>query len=556
MGMSTAYLIENDGRLVLEKGTWDRLSGLSERQTGKRAVSAVEPSAPRAHEARPARPGRGSLLVAFAATLLLMLGAIGLFAAWTVREVMLGPYEARIYPNVYVLGVNLGGLTPDEASQRLAQAFSHYDAGLLTLSDGEHIWTVPWSETGLSLDVDDTVQRAFAVGRAEKGLGTLLRMARGRCEVAPVFVVDSEGVRGVLEQLAPEVYVPPTDATLRLEGEQLVAIPGQPGWELDVEATLDKVISTVAYLGPGNPFALTFRPIPPRIADAKPAQAQAEEMLDRQIHVFTYDWLTDEAFTWTLARETVVTWLRVEQTDDGLPSIRAAEEAVQATLEGLAAELGGGRGLQLEGATGRVLSVFEAGGGSVELRLTHPPHTYVVQPGDTLTTIAAQFGMPPGLIAEANPGVDLNWLHVGQELTIPSVDVVRPHIPVPGKRIVISIAEQRLRVYENGGLLYDWPASTGIASSPTYRGEYQVLGKEEMAYASQWDLWMPHFLAVYRAGGDTYNGIHGLPILASGQRLWEGYLGTPVSYGCIVLGTQEAETLYEWAEIGVSVTIE
>ena len=510
--------------------------------------------------ASPTRQGHGCLLTRLIVVSLLTLGAIGIFSAWTVHKMILAPYETRIYPNVYVLDVNLGGLTPDEASERLTQALSHYDAGLLTLSGGERAWTVPWAEAGLRLDVDTTVQAAFAVGRADQGLEnlpTILNMREGRYKVAPVFAIDPDEVRSVLEQLAPEVSVPPTDATLRLEGDRLIAVPGQPGWALDVDATLSNIIATVTLMGPDNQFALTFQIVPPRLADTKAVQAQAEEMLNRQVHIVTYDWLTDETFTWTLGRETIVTWLCVEQMEGGgSPIIQIAEEAVQATLEGLAAELGEDRGLRLEGATQRVLNIFEAGGGTVELGLMHLPHTYIVQPGDGLVTIATRFGIPPGLIAEANPDVDLNWLYVGQELTIPSEDVLRPYPPVPGKRIVISIAEQRLRVYENGGLLYDWPVSTGIASSPTYTGEFQVLDKNENAYASQWDLWMPHFVAVYRAGGDTYNGIHALPILSSGQRLWAGALGSPASYGCIILGIQEAETLYDWADIGVLVTIE
>jgi len=113
-----------------------------------------------------------------------------------------------------------------------------------------------------------------------------------------------------------------------------------------------------------------------------------------------------------------------------------------------------------------------------------------------------------------------------------------------------------VRVYEQGALLYDWPTSTGIAPSPTHRGIFQVLSKTEKAYASQWDLWMPFFIAVYPAGGGVENGFHELPILANGQRLWAGSLGRPASFGCIILGIPEAETLYIWAEIGVVVVIE
>jgi len=509
-------------------------------------------------ENQPQRKGKpGCLSVTFVVVLLTLLGAVGLFAAWTVRGAVLAPYEGRIYPNVTAMGVDLGALTPDEAAARLTDAFSADDTGPLLLTDGQRTWAVPWSEAGLWLDADATAQRAFDVGRADRELTTLWRMQQSHYEVDPVFAVEPAAVRDVLERLTPEVALPPTDATLRLEGDQLVAVPGQPGRALDVEATLNNIVNTVAHLGPDNQFVLTFQAVPPALTDTKPAQTQAEEILGRQLEISTYDWLTDETFAWTLGRETVVTWLRVEQAGDAsAPTVRVAEEAVQATLVDLAAQMGEGRGFHVDEATQQVLDVFETGGGTVDLRLTHPPRTYVVQPGDRLTTIAAQFGMPPGLIAEANPDVDLNWLHEGQQLTIPSEDVLRPYSPVPGKQIVISIAEQRMRVYENDELLYDWPVSTGLPDSPTCTGDFQILSKEENAYASQWDLWMPHFLGVYRAGADVYNGIHALPILSNGQRLWEGALGSPASYGCIILGIDEAETLYDWAEIGVSVVIE
>lgn len=506
---------------------------------------------PGSREASPMCHGRKLFLV----VLLLALGTAGILATGAVREAILARYEARIYPNVYALGVNLGGLTLDEATVHLTQAFKGYRAGMFTLSDGERAWQVAWSDAGLRLDAEATAEKALAVGRADPSLRTLWDMWRGHQEVAPVFVVDPQVVRGMLEQLAPQVYTPPTDATLCLEGDQLVVLPGQAGWELDIETTLEKVVTTVAYLGPAERFALSFRPIPPRIADVSATQAQAEELLNRQVHVSTYDALSGESFAWTLARDTVATWLRIEQAGGG-PAILVIEEAVRATLERLAAELGEGRGFRLEEATGQVLDVFQAGGGTVELRMMHPPRSYIVQAGDTLNTIAARLGMPPGLIGEANPGVDLDRLHSGQELTIPAEDVLRPYVPVPGKRIVISVVEQRMRVYENDALLYEWPVSTGMAGSPTYTGEFQILSKEHNAYAGQWDLWMPHFMAVYRAGGSIYNGIHALPILSNGQRLWEGALGSPASYGCIILGVEEAETLFNWAEIGVPVTIE
>jgi LysM repeat protein len=48
--------------------------------------------------------------------------------------------------------------------------------------------------------------------------------------------------------------------------------------------------------------------------------------------------------------------------------------------------------------------------------------TYVVQPGDTLSKIAAQYGVTVQAIAEANNIVNPNLIHAGQRLVIPGVD--------------------------------------------------------------------------------------------------------------------------------------
>ncbi|MFO7743432.1 MAG: peptidoglycan binding domain-containing protein [Anaerolineae bacterium] len=517
------------------------------------------------HREPDSRGDRSCLLSAFVAALLLALVGAAAFSIWMVQQTVLTPYETRIYPNVYVLDENLGGLTPQEAADHLERMFAKGQFGDLILSDGEQTWRVPWAEAGMELDAEATAQQAFAVGR-KQGWRTLVQMWLGegrwgtRCDIPPVFAIDARTTRDALEEMAELMREPPVDTALRLEGDQVVVTPSHQGRELNVDATVQKIVDTVTHLGPDYPFAPTYRAVAPRIADVGATRAIAEEMLTREIRVVARGEHEGEPATWswTLGRDAIADWLRVEKTEDDAGFlVRVDEKAVQARVADLAREPEADRwGFPTGEVTEQVLDTFRAGGGEVTVELTPPPRIYLVQPGDRLTTIAARFGMPPGLIAEANPGVDLNRLYVDQELIIPPQDVLTPHDPVPGKKIVISIPEQRLRVYENDELLYDWPCSTGMRDSPTYTGEFQVLSQEEMAYASQWDLHMPHFIGVYRAGGSTYNGIHALPILSSGQRLWAGNLGSPASYGCIILGIEEAETLYNWAELGIPVTIQ
>lgn len=86
-------------------------------------------------------------------------------------------------------------------------------------------------------------------------------------------------------------------------------------------------------------------------------------------------------------------------------------------------------------------------------------------------------------------------------------------------------------------------------------GQFSVLDKIPNAYGATWNIWMPNWLGIYYAG-TLENGIHALPILPSGATLWAGFLGTPISYGCVVLGTSEAQELYNWADVGTPVEIQ
>ncbi|MBV6396034.1 MAG: hypothetical protein HFACDABA_01622 [Anaerolineales bacterium] len=123
-----------------------------------------------------------------------------------------------------------------------------------------------------------------------------------------------------------------------------------------------------------------------------------------------------------------------------------------------------------------------------------------------------------------------------------------------GKYILVDISEQHMYVYEGDALIWSWVASTGM-NNATRTGIFAVQSRIPNAYGATWNIWMPNWLGIYWAGG-LENGIHALPILPGGGRLWSGFLGRPVSYGCVVLGEYESGLLFDWAEIGTPVEIQ
>ena len=177
-----------------------------------------------------------------------------------------------------------------------------------------------------------------------------------------------------------------------------------------------------------------------------------------------------------------------------------------------------------------------------------PKATYTATPLPTFTPIVTE---TPGVMD----------MQVVADTAVPIVPTDAPVAqqaqPAPvysgTKYILVDISEQHMYVYDGDSLVYSFVASTGM-NNATRAGTFAVQDKIPNAYGSTWNIWMPHWLGIYWAGG-LENGIHALPILSNGATLWAGFLGRPISYGCVVLGTYEASLLYDWAEVGTTVEI-
>jgi LysM repeat protein len=188
---------------------------------------------------------------------------------------------------------------------------------------------------------------------------------------------------------------------------------------------------------------------------------------------------------------------------------------------------------------------------------------YVVRSGDTLANIAARFGVSVNAITRANGITNPNLIYPGMKLTIPgakgggSAPAPAPAPATAGRasKFVVSISQARCWVYQGDKIVYEWVCSTGRRASPTKAGNFKVQSKIAKAYGSSWNIWMPYWLGIYWAGG-TENGIHGMPWNAtSGAKTWPGLVGTPITFGCVMLNDQQAKTLWNMAWIGMPVIV-
>lgn len=119
-----------------------------------------------------------------------------------------------------------------------------------------------------------------------------------------------------------------------------------------------------------------------------------------------------------------------------------------------------------------------------------------------------------------------------------------------GRYIDINLTEQKMTLFDNNKIVNEYPVSTGKWSTPTPIGIRYIQNKNARAWSPKYGLYMPYWNSI----GNGY-GIHELPEWPNGYKEGEAHLGTPVSHGCIRLGVDPAEIVYNWAPVGTPVYI-
>jgi LysM repeat protein len=182
---------------------------------------------------------------------------------------------------------------------------------------------------------------------------------------------------------------------------------------------------------------------------------------------------------------------------------------------------------------------------------------HLVQPGEYLAGIAARYGVNWTAVAQANNIYDPDTVFAGQTLFIPSPTYsgesygITPVLAAPppptgvGREILVDLSDSRVYAYENGVLVRNVLASTGLPATPTVQGDFTVqrkYGAQTMSGPGYYLPDVPYVLYFY--AGYALHGTY-----------WHSNWGQHMSHGCVNLPTPEAEWFYAWADVGTPVRV-
>ena len=119
------------------------------------------------------------------------------------------------------------------------------------------------------------------------------------------------------------------------------------------------------------------------------------------------------------------------------------------------------------------------------------------------------------------------------------------------QEIKVDLEQQKAFLYQNGQFIQDFKISSGKEETPTPKGSFEIIYKQEQLFSKIAGCWLS-FWAGFTSDG--LYGFHETPI-CNGLRIGEDEIGEPASAGCLRLSLKDAKTLYSWVEIGAVVTI-
>lgn len=165
----------------------------------------------------------------------------------------------QILGNVWVQGVNVGGLSVAEARQALEQQAQVAVDRPVVLTHADQRFDMTIRELGGSADVDAALEQALAIGRDQEmtvAIGARVATLRdGRDVVLPIDFDDAKA-KARLGQVAKELNRQAVNAGVELDGVAVKVKPEVTSWALDIARSLERARHTFgeAFVGEEMPL--------------------------------------------------------------------------------------------------------------------------------------------------------------------------------------------------------------------------------------------------------------------------------------------------------------
>jgi vancomycin resistance protein YoaR len=226
-------------------------------------------------------------------------------------------FAGRIMPGVRVAGIDVGGLPPQEAAKQISAGIVYLDQGKILLRDGDKIWVATPGELGLYLDPQGSARRAYQVGRSSwlgENLSNQFLAWYYGYDLPPNMILDQRIAYTYLNSLAREIDKPTVEASLGLNGTDVVVYSGQIGRTVDIPKTL--ILLSIQLQSMRDAVVdLFIDESAPVILDASAQAEFARAILSQPLMITMPEPEASQAGPWTIDQQTLASMLVFERVE-------------------------------------------------------------------------------------------------------------------------------------------------------------------------------------------------------------------------------------------------
>jgi vancomycin resistance protein YoaR len=278
-------------------------------------MQAVSPQPAPLFNGRFARKLRYLLTLPIAAFVVVVL----LFAI--IASLYRGQHDGRIFAGVSMMGLDLSGMTPDEARSALTQAIPYTQEPAITFTYGStnQTWQKSPLELGLSLDTNASVDAAMQVGRAGGPINQFREMFQGWYygrTLPPTLLLDEGQLEAGLADIATELNKPAVSAALTIDGDTAVYTAGQVGQYLDIVEIRRLLAEPITSFRQAQ-VELNVQELVPAVYDDPDTARQIQQAVSAPINFYLQEPLADlDLNRVNLPQGELNNWLRFELVPD------------------------------------------------------------------------------------------------------------------------------------------------------------------------------------------------------------------------------------------------
>ena len=228
------------------------------------------------------RLSRGGYRLALVVAITLAVLAIGLGA-------LRGLYNDRVYPQVFVAGMNVGGMSREDALQVLQTRAAQLENDTISFTYNGQTWNPTLSQLGVSVDYNSTLDSAYAVGREPHAMDRFtssVGLLRNEHDVPLSMTVDQNQLTAWFASVTSDLGTPPHDASLAVENGKVVLTQDVDGTVVDTAAAQAIILNAITTLQPVN-ATLPVRAFTASVhtADLSAAQASLQTALSKPVTI-------------------------------------------------------------------------------------------------------------------------------------------------------------------------------------------------------------------------------------------------------------------------------